>query len=159
DGGAVLGYGTNDGGQMPLVTANGTSPGEWITDPDTGEPAISRIDENELRTVAADLGLEYRHRIDDSSLADLTGGVDLTESSSDGRRDILSYEGFYWIAALVLAVLLGWEAWSIVREIPKQSWMRESGAPAGVAQRRTPGGVPEGPPAAAAHLVGESREM
>src|SRR5699024_7347103 len=90
DGGAVLGYGTTEGGQMPYVTANGSSPGEWIIDPETGAPAVSRIDEEQLRTVAADLHLEYRHRIDDASLAGLADGVDLDRITADGRRDLVS---------------------------------------------------------------------
>ncbi|MPV50591.1 VWA domain-containing protein [Pseudactinotalea sp. HY160] len=178
DGGAVLGYGTSEGGQMPLVTGSGSSSSERIIDPATGEPAISRIDENALRTVAADLGIEYLHRIDDSSLDSLADDVDLSTITGDGRRDILTYEGFYWIAALAVAGLLGWEAWSLVREVPKRSWMRGraarsraasggAGGHGGAGRSTDGGGIGSGPSggldtapsAAASHLVGESRQM
>src|SRR5690625_7019598 len=45
DGGAVLGYGTTEGGQMRA--SGGDTDGEYITD-ESGQPGISRIDEEQL---------------------------------------------------------------------------------------------------------------
>jgi len=69
DGGAVLGYGTLEGGQMLRYTGVGEPrEGDWIIDPSTQEPAVSHLDEGELRQVAEDLGISYVHRFDASSL-------------------------------------------------------------------------------------------
>lgn len=123
DGGAVLGYGTPNGGQMRSYdgTSN-TGPGTqapFITDPATGQPAISRLDEAQLRTVAADLGIRYERRNAPESLTHLVQDINVDEIAADGRRDIRFYRDVYWPAAVVLALLLAWEAWDLSREIPK----------------------------------------
>ena len=123
DGGAVLGYGTPQGGTMRTYdgTSN-TGPGTdapYIIDPATGEPAVSMIDEGELRTVAADLGVEYEHRTTPDGVDHLVSGIDIQEIADDGRRDVRHYADVYWPAAALLAVLLGWEAWALSRQVPK----------------------------------------
>ena len=75
DGGLVLGYGTADGATIPLPApvaagpfaalgdpAGPSGPRPLVRDPDTGRPATSRLDAANLRRVADDLGLDYRHR-------------------------------------------------------------------------------------------------
>lgn len=123
DGGAVLGYGTPDGGRMRSYDGTDhTGPGTdapYIQDPATGDDAISRIDEAELRTVAADLGIDYTRRSQPDDVSPLVAGVDVQEIASDGRRDLLTYADVYWPAAVVLALLLAWEAWDLAREVPK----------------------------------------
>src|SRR5699024_11557372 len=54
DGGAVLGYGNAEGG--PMKAQGGDDHGEYITGPD-GERGISRIDEEQLETIAGELGV------------------------------------------------------------------------------------------------------
>ena len=61
DGGAVLGYGTSEGG--PMKTQGGPEDGEYITGPD-GQQGISVIDEQQLETIAGELGVPYLHRTD-----------------------------------------------------------------------------------------------
>ncbi len=122
DGGAVLGYGTPDGGNMRSYDgSSGTGFGSdapYITD-DTGQPAVSRIDETALRTVADQLGVEYNHRITPDPVEPLVAGVDVEEIAADGRRDLTTYEDVYWPFAIVLALLLAWEAWDLTREVPR----------------------------------------
>ncbi|ACQ82202.1 von Willebrand factor type A [Beutenbergia cavernae DSM 12333] len=124
DGGAVLGYGTSEGGRMRMydgtdATGAGTD-APFITDPtQSGSPdAISRIDETTLRTIAEQLGVEYSHRIEPSSVDSLVSGIDVQDIASDGRREVTTYTDVYWPAALVVALLLAWEAWSIGRSVP-----------------------------------------
>jgi Ca-activated chloride channel family protein len=66
DGGAVLGYGTDAGGPMKVFDGYGDeySADEYILDrTQPGDPeAVSRIDEEALRTVADQLGVPYVHR-------------------------------------------------------------------------------------------------
>lgn len=123
DGGAVLGYGTPQGGNMRSYdgTAN-SGPGSdapYIVDPSTGEPAVSVIDEGQLRTIAADLGVEYSHRISPDPPDHLVSGIDVSEIAEDGRRDVRHYADVYWPAAALLALLLAWEAWELTRAMPK----------------------------------------
>lgn len=123
DGGAVLGYGTAEGGQMRSYdgtdnTGYGTD-APWITD-DTGAPAISRFDETTLRTIADQMGIQYSHRIEPSEVTSLVDEIDLEAIAADGRRDLTTYTDVYWPAAVLLGLLLAWEAWDLTREMPKR---------------------------------------
>jgi len=58
-GGLVVGYGTEAGGPVPIdPTDPGTQPA-YVPDPRGPGPAISRRGEDNLRTVAAELGVDY----------------------------------------------------------------------------------------------------
>ena len=126
-GGAVLGYGTEAGGQM--LENKGAyytdpyyyddeyyeeqnepkPPPEYIIDPRTDKPALSVIDEGNLETIAEQLGVTYEHRTTPGPIPALDGlnetdGVNL-ETTSERRVQEL-----YWIFALAAFVLLLWEA-------------------------------------------------
>jgi len=123
DGGAVLGYGTAQGGNMRSYdgtdnTGYGTD-APYIVD-DSGAPAVSRIDETTLRTIADQLGVPYEHRIEPNDLTSLVADIDLESISDDGRRNLTTYTDVYWPFAVLLAVLLAWEAWDLSREVPKR---------------------------------------
>ncbi|UFU06275.1 vWA domain-containing protein [Ruania halotolerans] len=136
DGGAVLGYGTAEGGNMRSYdgtseTGFGTD-APYITD-ENGEPGVSQIDETNLRTLADQLGIDYTHRITEDPVDQLVEGVDVQEIASDGRRDLTTYEDVYWPFAIVLGLLLAWEAWDLTREVPKSGRKRpkrDDGEPA-----------------------------
>lgn len=123
DGGAILGYGTPAGGNMRSYDGTSNSgPGTsapYITDPATGEPAVSRLDEDSLRTVAGELGVGYDRRNSPDPVDHLVEGIDVQEIASDGRREVLHYSDVYWPAAVLLALLLAWEAWDLAREVPR----------------------------------------
>ncbi len=62
DDGLVLGYGTTAGGRMPMydgAEAEQFGDGGWVYDQDTGADALSRVDEGNLRAIAAELGVGY----------------------------------------------------------------------------------------------------
>ena len=118
DGGAVLGYGTPAGGHMRTydgtdATGAGTD-AAYITDETRpgSPPALSRIDEANLRRLAADLGLTYAHRIAPTPVGELVAGIDVEELADDGRRDVSTYRDVYWPAAAALAALVAWEAYA-----------------------------------------------
>lgn len=129
DGGAVLGYGTAEGGQMRSYDGTDASgPGTdapWIADETQpgSPPAVSRIDETNLRRLAEDLGVEYVHRIEPGPVDELVDGIDIEEIAADGRREIDTFRDVYWPAAALLAVLTAWEAfelaarWRRLREV------------------------------------------
>lgn len=119
DGGAILGYGTPEGGQMLRYTGVGEPvEDDWIIDSRTQEPALSQLDENQLRLVADDLGITYQHRFEPSSLQSVIEGVNIDDATADGRRDAVVHRGVYWIGGLILAALLAWEGWDLLRQVP-----------------------------------------
>ena len=105
DGGAVLGYGTSEGGPMKKTTGAGAAAGGYIEY--QGAPAMSVIDEDTLRQVSEQLGVEYQHRMADA-------GIELPEAPSSTTDYAASGEvgnviELYWISALVLIALLAVE--------------------------------------------------
>ena len=125
--GLVLGYGTEAGGVMPLerVDVDQAPPapdqaGQVVTVGDTNEPARSRLDEDNLRAIAEELGATYVHsdggpdiqrvaeELEEAAYADLQPG--------EPRREIR------WLWALLLAVLVlpelraGWRQYLEARQ-------------------------------------------
>jgi Ca-activated chloride channel family protein len=118
-GGAVTGYGTTAGGVMRVHS--GDSPGgtDLIVDPQTGEAAVSRFDGRSLSTIAADLGVEYRHSQDGTAMT--AGPLVLSVVQQDGTLGRAATAEFYWVPALALLVLLVWEFGGLVVAI-RVSW-------------------------------------
>ena len=106
DAGAVLGYGTAEGGPMKLNTGSvdGSSSGyiEY-----QGANALSVIDEANLEAIAADLGVDYQHRTADAELT-LPEAPSTTTSYAESGT-VGNVTELYWIAALVVVALLGVE--------------------------------------------------
>jgi Ca-activated chloride channel family protein len=111
-GGAVLGYGTPEGGRMRefggYVDPN--APTAYIQDYSSGDPvdAVSRIDEARLDAIAAQLGVGYLHRDAgsgiDSLLAPLEPGTATVTDGAQGVRAEL-----YWIPAIALGLFALYE--------------------------------------------------
>jgi Ca-activated chloride channel family protein len=107
DGGAVLGYGTPEGGKMRENTGSADDgESDYIKDRTGGETrdAISKIDEDRLREIGGQLGIPYVHRTADASTAPMMqdarpGNLDRTEQVLDGRTEL------YWIPALAALLL------------------------------------------------------
>lgn len=120
DGGAVLGYGTAEGGRMRSydgVTPTDQSP--YITDDaNGGAEAVSVIDEVTLRTIAEQLGVAYVHRITPDSVEGFTSGIDLDDIAGDGRREEVLYRPILWPAAAIALGLIAWELFVIARAYP-----------------------------------------
>ncbi|MCU1433605.1 MAG: hypothetical protein JWR71_330 [Pseudarthrobacter sp.] len=112
NGGAVLGYGTPEGGRMKENTGqrSGADGGAgYIQDRTTGSgrDALSVIDEGRLQWIAGQLGIPYVHRSAGDAVAPMMQAADPGElqrapegSGLDGRTE------FYWIFAFG-AFLLG----------------------------------------------------
>ncbi len=141
DGGAVLGYGTAEGGPMkehdPDVAPEDAA---YLVDPalpaEDGEPAraLSVIDEQTLRTLADQLGVPYVHRQAPTETASLVAGVDPEQVAADGRRDVTAYRPVVWPLALALGALLAVETWFWSRSTSR-SLVRPAAR-----RRATPGG-------------------
>jgi len=108
DDGAVLGYGTGEGGRMRIYTDRDSLLDQYIQDPETGEDAVSRIDEGVLRGIADDLGVEYLHRTGPGGLDDLAGAIaDDAQRERAGTRD--GDRRLYWLAAFGIVALALWQ--------------------------------------------------
>jgi len=105
DGGAVLGYGTTDGGPMKKTTGAGAAAGEYIEY--QGEPAMSVIDEDNLRQVSEQLGIEYQLRAADAEIELPEAPTSTTDYAASG--EVGNVIELYWIAALALIALLAVE--------------------------------------------------
>jgi len=118
DGGAVLGYGTAEGG--PMKAQGGEDDGEYITGPG-GEQGISSIDEEQLQTIAGELGVPYLHREDpEAPIEGTMEGITLRPIPSQSRRGVASFEDWYWIASIPLAALLIWELGEMTYRLPRK---------------------------------------
>lgn len=109
-GGAVLGYGTTAGGRMRQTDEGADG---YVDDPATGEPALSTLDEGNLRTIAGQLKVPYLHRTADDGAAGIVAQVRLTDTAATSGSDARSVAGrieLYWIALLGVAALAAWEA-------------------------------------------------
>lgn len=111
DDGAVLGYGTPEGGPMreydPYLDGD-----DYIQDSSTGEPALSMIDEETLTALADQLGVDYVHRGAPTDVAEIVAGIDGDLVAARAGRNPEFWRFHVWPLALLLAGLLGWEAWS-----------------------------------------------
>lgn len=106
-GGAVLGYGTAEGGRMRQFTGfdDPNNPPGYIKDPQTGDDALSKIDETALNTVATQLGVGYEHREAGVSIDGLLSGFDVGTVTVSGAPQGVRTE-LYWIFAIPLGALV-----------------------------------------------------
>ncbi|WP_454930754.1 vWA domain-containing protein [Actinomyces israelii] len=155
DGGAVLGYGTPDGGQMREFevgqTPDPSAEPTYITDPDTGQPAVSKPDTSELQNVASGLGVPYFQRTggsDDVPTRDFTS-VNVTEVFSDGRERSHRHTYFIWPLGIVAAMLLILEMVELGRADQAAAHLTRSveGDDAAPGDAGPGGPAPGGPPA------------
>jgi len=113
NGGAVLGYGTTQGGPMLEFDgyADDDSEFAYIQDYSQSPPveAISRIDEAALGTIASQLGVEYLHRTAETRVDDALAGIDVGELTvADGEPG--SPIELYWIFAIPFGLIALFES-------------------------------------------------
>src|SRR5690606_14312737 len=104
---------------------------EHITDPATGEPALSVIDEQALETIAGELGVDYQLRTGDEAPALPDPPAETTtalDSETPGAREELS-----WLISLLVAALLAVEVGIASARVGRTLRLtREPRAPKGV---------------------------
>ena len=114
--GAVMGYGTTNGGEMYYVDPYYDEP-EHIMDYTQYpvEPAISKIDENNLNSLAKDLGIDYVHMTSSDKIDPVLEKVkkkaesDLSEKEIK-EKQIWASKDIYYYFAMALMVLILWDA-------------------------------------------------
>jgi Ca-activated chloride channel family protein len=109
DGGAVLGYGTQDGGRMLSYDGYNDMYSEttYIQDFTTSPPsdALSRIDEPRLETIAEQLGVSYQHRDAGANVDALVEGIEFDTPEVNSETGTAPTE-LYWILTIPLVALL-----------------------------------------------------
>ncbi len=116
EGGAIMGYGTTKGGQMHYYDELHD---EWVLVEDKRnypyEPAVSKIDEKNLKSLSLDLGIEYVH-MDDPE--DLDGTIENIMKLLDAETEETTEYGYadiyYWFV-IPLAALVAYEFISVKR--------------------------------------------
>ena len=110
DGGAVLGFGTEDGGKMKITTSYSS---KNVTDPETGKDAISKLDEDNLKKIADDLQVDYIHVRESGDISYLIETIKNGSSIRMEEAEMIHYEDIYYYLAMGLAALLIWELISV----------------------------------------------
>lgn len=122
DAGAVLGYGTEKGGIMRIHYSwdeddESTVLQTWV-DGDY-EDAVSKIDEDNLKNIAKDLGIKYFNMNDTDNINDFVSGI---LSKVDGVQTETTERGYdetFWYFAIALLVMLVAEVYFTGKKVIK----------------------------------------
>jgi Ca-activated chloride channel family protein len=130
-GGAVLGYGTTEGGRMKATRSRYDSSSDaYIKDPATGEDARSMISEPALRAIGAQLGLPYVHRDAGDSIDPVIGGIDLDRfgtSEEIEKEKVRARRELYWPLLLGVAGIAVWEVGAGLASLAQTRRRKEAG--------------------------------
>ncbi|NUO34637.1 MAG: VWA domain-containing protein [Dermatophilaceae bacterium] len=130
NGGAVLGYGTTEGGRMKATRSRFDSSRSYIKDPSTGEDARSVISEDTLRAIAGQLGLPYLHRESGDSIDPAVAGIDLERfgtSEQIERQKVLARRELYWPLLIGVAGIAAWEIGAAATALLQTRRRKEAG--------------------------------
>ena len=111
DGGAVLGYGTTEGGQM-LVPSGRT----YLKDKATGNNAISVLNEDNLRSLAADMGIDYIHMTESSDVNPVLDMLSMIGTVRPEKTNFTAYRDLYPYLTFPLGVFLLLELMFLTRK-------------------------------------------
>lgn len=109
--GFVLGVGSTEGGKIPVISADGKTQGSWVTDPDTNQPGISKMDETSLKNIADEISgtymaLDASQTIENAVSEKTSNKWRTTQTAKERTRTT----PVVWPLAIALAVILAWEA-------------------------------------------------
>lgn len=118
DDGAVLGYGTSSGGKMK-ITDSLTKTENYIQDR-TSYPykdAISKIDENNLKKISEDIGIDYINMQNSSNIKEKIKKIKKSAKTDLSDSDKSLYKDTYFIFVIPLCILLIYEYINYKRRI------------------------------------------
>ncbi|MFF2347333.1 VWA domain-containing protein [Pseudarthrobacter sp. NPDC058119] len=131
-GGAVLGYGTSEGGRMkentgqaadaggPVGSGAPAAPANYVQDtrPGSSGDALSHIDEGRLQTIASQLGVPYVHRAAGDPVADMMEQARPRRAQRTDQDGTLGAAAeLYWAFSLGAFLLSLPEAVGIIRQL------------------------------------------
>lgn len=115
DGGAVLGFGTKDGGKMKAFSYTGDeNEAEYLEYYDSGynkKDAVSKIDESNLNKLASDMKIDYVHVTEPSDVDSVISKVERRVENSMSEKSVskTGYSDIYYYFVMVLGLLLCYE--------------------------------------------------
>lgn len=126
-GGAVLGYGTAAGAPIPQGWVNGTK--VYQSDPTTGAPLNSALDEAKLKEIAEELDVPYFHRESGEPIAAVLPAVDLAATPQDDSNALIASKlverrELYWLFTMMATVLVLVEIALTIREFRRNRMSR-----------------------------------
>ena len=110
DGGAVLGYGTKEGGRM--YDKNSYT---YIKEPETNKDALSIYNETTLQDMAEEMDIDYIHMDNTANVEYLLDQIKSASSMQMASSDNVSYEDTYFYYTYPLLLLLIIEMILIIR--------------------------------------------
>lgn len=117
--GSVLGYGTAGGGRIVKLDSFNKPAGYMQWD------AISKIDENNLRKIADDIGINYHHRQESDDASSLVSDIRPRIAQAASERSVDVRQEIYWVFATIFICLLLWELWTLLGELlPKKGRLK-----------------------------------
>ncbi|MFP7696676.1 vWA domain-containing protein [Trueperella sp. LYQ143] len=128
EGAFVLGYGTESGGKMKL-NETWADAQDYVEFP-AGTPAISRIDEGNLRLIASQLGGTYIHRSTPAGISEVTEALSRFSYETQESTSELS-AAVIWPIAAIFTVLMAWELVSLMPRLRASGMGRSSGVKRG----------------------------
>lgn len=102
DGGAVLGYGTSEGGNIFITDEIGNK--SQLTY--NSSTAISKIDEDNLKSIANDLGVPYIHMTDSTNIDSNIKAISNMSAITSNTIDKTNYDDIYYIFIFLLIPFL-----------------------------------------------------
>lgn len=111
-GGAVIGYGSSTGGRMRNKN------GGYIYDTQTNSYALSMMDEDNLKKIASDLGVNYVKGggSKEGLIGVITTIKENAKTITDTRKGMTSYHDIYYYIAIILAVMILYEIIHFLRK-------------------------------------------
>lgn len=111
NGGAVLGYGTDKGGSMKTIEYTDEEPQYlyYYDDNYNEQLAISKIDEQNLKSIASDFGVDYVHMTNKNEIDNTIKNLQEKIKNLPANEDTESKEGntdIYYLFVIPLALLL-----------------------------------------------------
>ncbi|MCR4838273.1 MAG: VWA domain-containing protein [Eubacterium sp.] len=113
DGGAVLGFGTKQGGKMQAD--NGYSR-KYVQDRENNTDAVSTLNEENLQKIAKDFQVEYLNVRDASEVSYMMDAIKSGSSIRMEEAEMITYEDITFYLGAVLAALLIWELIGLLLE-------------------------------------------
>ncbi len=120
--GAVLGYGTKNGGKVPSVSSyrdfeddSYFSEDYYVSDP-SGGYHVSRINEKVLNDYANALGIKYYNRTE-GEIDKTLGDEVMKNAKSESVESVDSYIELYWIVCLALLGLMLWDFYVVFNKV------------------------------------------
>ena len=118
DNGAVLGYGTIDGGYMK-TNYQYSENNDYIKDYSSSsfQNAVSKIDENNLKKISSDLNIDYIHMDKHRNIYNKINGIKKLADSGLTKNNKSSYDDIYYIFIIPLLILLYYDFYRFRRNI------------------------------------------